>query len=80
MKVNASYDEVFKPIKLEIIIENEDELVELYYRLAQHSCHVQKEENENIPEPNFWGNLDVLLRILRDKCGILHKSRTKEVE
>ena len=34
MKVSAKYGEVFKPIKLEIIIEKEDELSELYYRIA----------------------------------------------
>ena len=37
MKVSAKYGEAFKPIKLEIIIEKEDELSELYYRIATPS-------------------------------------------
>lgn len=74
MKVNASYGEVFKPIKLEIIIEKEDELSELYYRIATPSQNLNL-EIESIALPHNWGNLSGLKYILSIYC----KRREEEV-
>ena len=67
MKVNASYSEAFKPIKLEIIIEKEDELSELYYRIATPSQNLNL-EIESITLPHTWENLSGLKYILGIYC------------
>lgn len=74
MKVSAKYGEAFKPIKLEIIIEKEDELSELYYRIATPSQNLNL-EIESITLPHNWGNLSGLKYIL----GIYCKRREEEV-
>lgn len=74
MKVNTSYGEVFKPIKLEIIIEKEDELSELYYRIATPSQNLNL-EIESIALPHNWENLSGLKYIL----GIYCKRKEEEV-
>ena len=67
MKVSAKYGEAFKPIKLEIIIEKEDELSELYYRIATPSENLNL-EIESITLPNNWENLSGLKYILGVYC------------
>ena len=75
MKINASYGEAFKPIKLEIIIEKEDELSELYYRIATPSENLNL-EIESITLPHNWENLSGLKYIL----GIYCKRREEGAE
>ena len=75
MKVSAKYGEAFKPIKLEIIIEKEDELSELYYRIATPSENLNL-EIESITLPNNWENLSGLKYIL----GVYCKRIKQEVE
>jgi len=75
MKVNAKYGEAFKPIKLEIIIEKEDELSELYYRIATPSENLNL-EIESITLPHNWENLSGLKYIL----GIYCKRREEGAE
>ena len=67
MKVSAKYGEAFKPIKLEIIIEKEDELSELYYRIATPSENLNL-EIESITLPHNWENLSGLKYILGIYC------------
>ena len=67
MKVSAKYGEAFKPIKLEIIIEKEDELSELYYRIATPSENLNL-EIESITLPHNWENLSGLQYILGVYC------------
>ena len=67
MEINASYGEAFKPIKLEIIIEKEDELSELYYRIATPSENLNL-EIESITLPHNWENLSGLKYILGVYC------------
>ena len=67
MKVSAKYGEAFKPIKLEIIIEKEDELSELYYRIATPSENLNL-EIESITLPHNWENLSGLKYILGVYC------------
>ena len=66
-KVSAKYGEAFKPIKLEIIIEKEDELSELYYRIATPSENLNL-EIESITLPHNWENLSGLKYILGIYC------------
>ena len=70
MKVSAKYEEAFKPIKLEIIIEKEDELSELYYRIATPSENLKNLnlEIESITLPHNWENLSGLKYILGIYC------------
>ena len=75
MKVSAKYGEAFKPIKLEIIIEKEDELSELYYRIATPSENLNL-EIESITLPHNWENLSGLKYIL----GIYCKRREEGAE
>ena len=75
MKINTSYGEAFKPIKLEIIIEKEDELSELYYRIATPSENLNL-EIESITLPHNWENLSGLKYIL----GIYCKRREEGAE
>ena len=75
MKINASYGEAFKPIKLEIIIEKEDELSELYYRIATPSENLNLEVG-SITLPHKWDNLSGLKYIL----GIYCKRREEGAE
>ena len=75
MKVSAKYGEAFKPIKLEIIIEKEDELSELYYRIATPSKNLNL-EIESITLPHNWENLSGLKYIL----GIYCKRREEGAE
>ena len=75
MKINASYGEAFKPIKLEIIIEKEDELSELYYRIATPSGNFNLEIG-SIILPHKWDNLSGLKYIL----GIYCKRREEGAE
>ena len=75
MRVSAKYGEVFKPIKLEIIIEKEDELSELYYRIATPSENLNL-EIESITLPHNWENLSGLKYIL----GIYCKRREEGAE
>ena len=67
MKVSAKYGEAFKPIKLEIIIEKEDELSELYYRIATPPENVNL-EIESITLPHNWENLSGLKYIWGVYC------------
>ena len=67
MKVSAKYGEAFKPIKLEIIIEKEDELSELYYRIATPSENLNL-EIESITLTHNWDNLSGLKYILGIYC------------
>ena len=67
MKVSAKYGEAFKPIKLEIIIEKEDELSELYYRIATPSENLNL-EIKSITLPHNWENLSGLKYILGVYC------------
>ena len=75
MKVSAKYEEAFKPIKLEIIIEKEDELSELYYRIATPPGNFNL-EIESITLPHKWENLSGLKYIL----GIYCKRREEGAE
>jgi hypothetical protein len=75
VKVSAKYGEAFKPIKLEIIIEKEDELSELYYRIATPFENLNL-EIESITLPHNWENLSGLKYIL----GIYCKRREEGVE
>ena len=75
MKVSAKYEEAFKPIKLEIIIEKEDELSELYYRIATPPGNFNL-EIESITLPHKWENLSWLKYIL----GIYCKRREEGAE
>ena len=75
MKVSAKYGEAFKPIKLEIIIEKEDELSELYYRIATPFENFNLEIG-SIILPHKWDNLSGLKYIL----GIYCKRREEGAE
>jgi hypothetical protein len=75
MKVSAKYGEAFKPIKLEIIIEKEDELSELYYRIATPPGNFNLEIG-SIILPHKWDNLSGLKYIL----GIYCKRREEGAE
>ena len=77
MKVSAKYGEAFKPIKLEIIIEKEDELSELYYRIATPSENLNL-EIESITLPHNWENLSGLKYILGIYCKRIEEGAEDE--
>ena len=76
MKSKISYAEAFKPLKLEITIENEDELLELYHHTASEPYDVQWDRNNDIPRPSTFNNLSGLKYIL----GIYCKRREEGAE